>query len=141
MSATTREGPNPLRPYYIPPSVGLPPDPLPPYNKTGVGDSSARGIAGARSRSSFSSSARGILSDLDYSDYLGDGAPSAGNIGKQLLDQALWKYTSVLLAQPFEVAKTILQCHLVETADARRKSYNVRGYDQDEVYENVCVRF
>lgn len=28
---------------------------------------------------------------------------------KDLLDQALMKYTSVLLAQPFDVSKTILQ--------------------------------
>lgn len=30
---------------------------------------------------------------------------------KRLFDQALWNYTSVLLAQPFEVAKTLLQIH------------------------------
>lgn len=141
MSTTTRDAPNPLRPYYIPPSVGLPPDQLPPYNQSGgPGDSSSRALPGARSRSGFSSSARGILSDLDYGDYLSDGAPSAANIGKQLLDQALWKYTSVLLAQPFEVAKTILQCHLAEAGDGRRASHNVRatgGHDRDEVHENV----
>lgn len=29
---------------------------------------------------------------------------------KRLVDQAIWNYTSVLLAQPFEVAKIVLQC-------------------------------
>lgn len=28
---------------------------------------------------------------------------------KELVDELIWKYTSVLMAQPFEVAKTILQ--------------------------------
>lgn len=31
---------------------------------------------------------------------------------KALVEQALWKYTSVFLAQPFEVAKTVLQVQL-----------------------------
>ena len=31
---------------------------------------------------------------------------------KTLVDELLWKYTSVLMAQPFEVAKTILQVRL-----------------------------
>lgn len=33
---------------------------------------------------------------------------------KRLVDQAIWNYTSVLLAQPFEVAKIVLQCHLAD---------------------------
>jgi fusion and transport protein UGO1 len=36
-------------------------------------------------------------------------SPSLVEMVKDLLDQALYKYTSVLLAQPFEIAKTILQ--------------------------------
>lgn len=35
-----------------------------------------------------------------------------GEMVKKWMDQAVWNYTSVLLAQPFEVAKTILQVHL-----------------------------
>lgn len=34
---------------------------------------------------------------------------------KRLMDQAIWNYTSVLLAQPFEVAKTVLQVHLASS--------------------------
>ncbi|RMZ68041.1 mitochondrial fusion [Pyrenophora seminiperda CCB06] len=36
-------------------------------------------------------------------------SPTIAGHAKKLLDHALWNYTSVLLAQPFEVAKTILQ--------------------------------
>ena len=32
-------------------------------------------------------------------------------MAKRLMDQAMWNYTSIFLAQPFEVAKIILQCH------------------------------
>jgi fusion and transport protein UGO1 len=57
----------------------------------------------------YVSSARDIFSDIDYSDYIPEGSLSTVDMIKELLDQALYKYTSVLLAQPFEVAKTILQ--------------------------------
>ena len=46
---------------------------------------------------------------MDYSEYISGAAPSNYEIGKQLVEQALWKYTSVFLAQPFEVAKIVLQ--------------------------------
>ncbi|KAI9707602.1 MAG: mitochondrial fusion and transport protein ugo1 [Candelina mexicana] len=108
MSFTLQEGPNPLRPYYIPPSVGLPQDPI--SNSTGTGINSKHGPS-TPSTTNFGSSARDILSDLDYTEYLSESSPSAAELLKGLADQALWKYTSVLLAQPFEVAKTILQCH------------------------------
>ena len=138
--STTRETPNPLRPYYVPPSVGLSPDSLPSYNQSGGADTHSRGFAATRARPTLSSSARDILSDLDYSDYLSDGSSSAASLGKRLLDQALWKYTSVLLAQPFEVAKTILQCHLVEPlggSSERCDMRRVRGHDRDDIYMNV----
>jgi fusion and transport protein UGO1 len=51
------------------------------------------------------------LSDLDYDSYFPESSPSIAGHAKKLLDHALWNYTSVLLAQPFEVAKTILQVH------------------------------
>ncbi|KAI9885151.1 MAG: hypothetical protein M1823_003038 [Watsoniomyces obsoletus] len=131
--ASTREAPNPLRPYYIPPSVGLPSDPLP--SAPGVKGSSSSYNSGATTRSTLSSSARGILSDLDYSDYLSNSSPSATEVVKKLVDQALWKYTSVLLAQPFEVAKTVLQCHLADEGVVNRKP--PPGVDKSSIlYEN-----
>jgi fusion and transport protein UGO1 len=100
--ATPREGPNPLRPYYVPPSIGVPSNAAPNVTSPGV----AR--AGAASASSFS------FPNLDYSDYLSDASPSVAASAKSLLDKAVWKYTTVLLAQPFEVAKLILQVHVAQ---------------------------
>ena len=130
-----------MRPYYIPPSVGLPLD-----ETTNV--SSTRGMGGKHTPSavtlkpSFGTSARDILSDLDYSEYLSDASPSAAEVIKGLLDQALWKYSSVLLAQPFEVAKTVLQvqhgdaleersAHVAENEDMRRRPAKYRHDDYE----------
>ncbi|KAF2827138.1 mitochondrial carrier, partial [Ophiobolus disseminans] len=103
--ATSRDAPNPLRPYYIPPSIGLPPDT--PQNQSSPAPYSSRSL----SKPSLGSQARDILSDLDYDSYFPETSPTVAGHAKRLLDQALWNYTSVLLAQPFEVAKTILQIH------------------------------
>jgi fusion and transport protein UGO1 len=107
--ATSRD-PNPLRPYYIPPTV----EPLPAKtksNSTGaaVKNRASSAKAASTSKPGYGSSAREMLSDLDYSEYLSDGSPSITEMIKTLMDQGLWKYTSVLFAQPFEVAKTVLQ--------------------------------
>ncbi|KAH7054341.1 mitochondrial fusion and transport protein-like protein Ugo1 [Macrophomina phaseolina] len=108
--ATSRDQPNPLRPYYIPPSIGLPNDPVP----TAAPRLSPSAKPSASSpKPSFGSQARDILNDLDYGVdlSLGDGSPTVAEMAKKLLDQAVWNYTSVLFAQPFEVAKTVLQLH------------------------------
>jgi fusion and transport protein UGO1 len=80
-----------------------------------------------------------MLSDLDYSDYLSDASPSAADMMREWLDQALWKYMSVLLAQPFEVAKTVLQCQsVVPEGGMVAGPVGVRGqrplYQDDRVY-------
>ncbi|KAL9598660.1 MAG: hypothetical protein Q9219_004329 [cf. Caloplaca sp. 3 TL-2023] len=46
---------------------------------------------------------------MDYSEYLSDPSPSSTATIKTLTEQAVWKYSSVFLAQPFEVAKVVLQ--------------------------------
>lgn len=111
--ASSRDAPNPLRPYYIPPSIGPPPDQ--PLNNNSSSPPPPPPVAPSyQSRTpkpSFGSQARDILSDLDYDSYFPDSSPSVAEHAKKLLDQALWNYTSVLLAQPFEVAKTLLQVH------------------------------
>ncbi|KAF2265272.1 hypothetical protein CC78DRAFT_532573 [Lojkania enalia] len=104
--ATSRDAPNPLRPYYIPPSIGLPPEASNNHTPSAPSYSSSR-----TPKPSFGSQARDILSDLDYDSYFPDSSPGVADHAKRLVDQALWNYTSVLLAQPFEVAKTILQVH------------------------------
>ncbi|KAL1593869.1 hypothetical protein SLS60_010602 [Paraconiothyrium brasiliense] len=108
--ATSRDAPNPLRPYYIPPSIGLPPD-LPQNSSSSPAGPS---YTSRTPKPSFGSQARDILSDLDYDSYFADSSPSVADHAKKVLDQALWNYTSVLLAQPFEVAKTLLQVHQVQ---------------------------
>lgn len=129
--ATPREGPNPLRPYYVPPSIGVPLNVAPNATAPGV-----TGV-GAGSTSSFS------FPNLDYSDYISDASPSLAASAKTLLDKAVWKYTTVLLAQPFEVAKLILQVYVAEddetggrvVAESRRReglSSMERSYAEEE---------
>ncbi|KAL9080622.1 MAG: hypothetical protein Q9159_007565, partial [Coniocarpon cinnabarinum] len=105
------EGPHPLRPYYRPPSIGHSPDTL--HNSTGA----------------RTSSGSGIFSGFNYGDVVGDAASGFG-IGislKGLLDDALWKYTSVFMAQPFEVAKIVLQVRLNEVSDEKDTHNPSRG--------------
>ncbi|RAL01985.1 mitofusin complex protein UGO1 [Aspergillus ibericus CBS 121593] len=94
------DGPNPLRPYYFPPSLGLD-----AANASSPPDASS-------STQVFGGSARDLLPDLDYSEYL-DNSPSLSSWIRDALDQALWRYSAVLTAQPFDVAKTILQAYVV----------------------------
>ena len=97
------EGPNPLRPYYIPPSA-----PSISQNSTFAANAGSKHVS-STSTHSFGSSARNILADMDYTDYMPESSPSSTVIMKGLAEQAISKYISVFLAQPFEVAKTILQ--------------------------------
>ncbi|KAF7558036.1 hypothetical protein G7046_g5904 [Stylonectria norvegica] len=104
--STHREGVNPLRPYYKPPTIGEPPETLHRASSTPNPFPGGRhATAGGR----YADKARDMFSDLDYNDYLSDSSPSMVQNVKDLLDELIWKYTSVLMAQPFEVAKTILQ--------------------------------
>ena len=83
---------------------------------------------------------------MDYTDYIPDSSPSSTAVIKGLVEQAIWKYTSVFLAQPFDVAKTVLQVQAGGQAGKsqakeafaddmrrrpggyRRESYEVRGH-------------
>lgn len=131
---------NPLRPYYVPP-IGLSPS-------ESLNASSAAHIAShASSRTTIGGSARDLLSDLDYSDYL-DASPSVSEWFRDLLDRAVWKYSSALLAQPFDVAKTLLQIYVVpgeeETHNIhdtrRRQSQHFRDDTSDQVYTSCLAR-
>lgn len=131
--ASSREGANPLRPYYVPP-IGLSPT-------DSVNASTAAHITShASSRTTIGSSARDLLSDLDYKDYL-DASPSVSDGFRDLLDRALWKYSSTLLAQPFDVAKTILQIYVAPSDEEfqdngsarRRQSHHYQDYSSDQV--------
>ena len=130
--SSSRDAPNPLRPYYVPPSIGIPPEQ--PAN-TSVPRPTG-------SRPSIGKSAKDFLSDFDYGGPLLDReGPSVGEVAKKLVDQALWKYTSVLLAQPFDVAKTILQVRhaAASEAEAETNAVNKRRdpLEVESSYEDV----
>ncbi|KAL8697258.1 MAG: hypothetical protein Q9201_007210 [Fulgogasparrea decipioides] len=83
---------------------------------------------------------------MDYSEYLSDTSPSTTATIRALADQALWKYTSVFLAQPFEIAKTVLQVRLQSTDqrrpsqttsadETRRRQMQYRGEESYRVYD------
>lgn len=107
--STQREGVNPLRPYYRPPTIGEAPDPTSAAAAAASQPKPfARHAANATSER-YASKARDIFSDIDYKDYISEPSPSVVQTVRDLVDELLWKYTSVLMAQPFEVAKTVLQ--------------------------------
>lgn len=134
--SSPQDGPNPLRPYYIPPSIG---QPIPT-------SSSASSKPGGNSTSAYATSARDLFSDIDYSDYV-DGSRSKLDAIRTLLDEGLYKYLSVLLAQPFEVAKIILQVRVQSLGlddgtipfsvaeEMRSRSSSKR----DSLYADVCI--
>lgn len=132
---SSSEGPNPLRPYYVPPSIGLPKSP--PNAASGLPVSNA-----LVSKANIRNSTREIFSDFDYSEYLGESSPTISDSIKELIEKALWRYSSVLTAQPFEVAKTILQVYVAQDAQADLAGRDERqrpdqGY-RDNYYEEVC---
>lgn len=124
----SREGINPLRPYYIPQS-GLSPSSAP----TEVSSPSSAQV--------FGSTARDLIPDLDYADYL-DASPSVSDWVRDALNSALRRYSQVLVAQPFDVAKTILQVYVVPDAtgdEALNRSPVTGGASSS--YESVRLLF
>jgi fusion and transport protein UGO1 len=115
-----RPGGNPYRPYYLPPTINEPSSdsfPKPdPHAFAHYGSNNATAGGGG---SKYASRARDIFSDIDYKDYLmAEPSPSVVQSVKGVVDDLLWKYTSVLMAQPFEVAKTILQVRIQDDPGA-----------------------
>lgn len=121
----TREGINPLRPYYIPQS-GLSP------TATNV----TTEVTSSSSAQVFGSSARDLIPDIDYADYL-DSSPSVSDWVRDALNRALVRYSKVLTAQPFDVAKTILQVYVVpdpiEEQEERKTTPGAEGSSYDSV--------
>ncbi|CAI6096415.1 unnamed protein product [Clonostachys chloroleuca] len=101
--STSREGVNPLRPYYIPPTIGERSEVISSPSPNPFGTSNATKSL------NYASKARDVLTDIDYNDYLGDTSPTVVQNVKDFIDELIWKYSSILMAQPFEVAKIILQ--------------------------------
>ncbi|KAL8743296.1 MAG: hypothetical protein Q9190_004338 [Brigantiaea leucoxantha] len=121
--STQKEGPNPLRPYYVPPYAGRSADTAQNASSTPTA-SNRYGSSASKPQPGFGTSARNILADMDYSDYMSESSPSSANVIKSLAEQALWKYTSVFLAQPLDVAKTVLQVRTQATVQRDASSSN-----------------
>lgn len=102
--------PNPLRPYYVPPSIG-------PSAAEGAPRAPPRApnvLRNARTQpSSYPGAASDLLPDLDLD--LKSSAKEAWAGTRTLVDALAWRYASTLMAQPFDVAKTILQVSLPST--------------------------
>lgn len=85
------------------------------------------------------------MTELDYSDYLSESSPSISGSTKDLLDRALWKYSSVLMAQPFDAAKTILQAYVVQGDEQEgdivpeEKLQRDHRFGGDNYYDDVCL--
>lgn len=124
MTTAKDRSPNPLRPYYVPPSVGQPAS-SPAQAPHGARTSSTRGAS--------SSIANDLFPDIDLD--FKSSAGEAWSASRALFDALLYKYLSVLLAQPFDVAKTVLQVSLPPSIDAgyggsqRRKKGSPRRAD------------
>lgn len=129
--AASRGEPNPLRPYYIPPSIGIPQD------TPGATSSGTYGLGPRNgSASSYASSAREMFSDIDYSDYMSDASPSTIESIRKTLDEALYRYVSVLLSQPFDVAKTVLQVRRQDGQEEMTRD-GAQSRREDRAYSDV----
>lgn len=120
----SREGINPLRPYYIPHSGLSPTSNTPPE------------VASPSSAQVFGSTARDLIPDLDYADYL-DSSPSVSDWVRDALNRALVRYSKVLTAQPFDVAKTILQVYVVPDAADEQWDRNSTPGARTSSYDSV----
>lgn len=139
--------PNPLRPYYIPPAhdylTGKLSSPSSLPSASSIPNSTS---VPAVSSSSFSAA----LSDLDYFE-----SPSVTDVVKGMIDTAIMRYTSVIVLQPFKVAKTVMQCQYVPKRKKVKESVEIgvegveggnfeefgnewKGFDQ-EVYSYTLI--
>ncbi|KAI2793857.1 hypothetical protein POX_a00444 [Penicillium oxalicum] len=120
----TREGINPLRPYYIPQS-GLSP----------TASNVTTEVTSSSSAQVFGNTARDLIPDIDYSDYL-DSSPSVSDWVRDALNRALVRYTKVLTAQPFDVAKTILQVYVVPDSTEPSEQRKTPSGAEENTYES-----
>jgi fusion and transport protein UGO1 len=158
MSHPSTDGVNPLRPYYVPPTIGehvessasaahassagagaarASTTTATPF-WSGGGASGGNGTAAAAAASAattaggrYASRARDMFSDLDDWNNLSDQSPSVMRTVKGLVNELVWKYTSVLMAQPFDVAKTILQVRLQDDAGALGAAVVLRKEEEE----------
>jgi mitochondrial fusion and transport protein UGO1 len=139
--SSTKEGVNPLRPYYIPPRIGERIESLPRAKPFPSTSSNANATS-----TGYASKARDIFPDIDYKEHLDELSPSTVESIKQFVDELLWKYTSVLMSQPFEVAKTILQVRVqddiggLDAAPIDTNSRTSVESPRKSLYDGVCLK-
>jgi mitochondrial fusion and transport protein UGO1 len=85
-----------------------------------------------------------MFSELDYGDYLSDNTPTALESVRKQVDEWFYKYTSILLAQPFDVAKLVLQVRSHEIEDETipmeaRNSGSRQSSFRTSAYSDVCT--
>jgi hypothetical protein len=136
--STSRDVPNPLRPYYRPPSFGIPQD------APGTTSSGTHGL-GPKNGSAAAYASSAARDMFDYSDYLADSSPSSVEAARKVLDDWMYKYFSILLSQPFDVAKTILQVRSqgsiesgVPTVTGHHTRSDRSGFG-GSLYDDVCL--
>lgn len=122
----SREGVNPLRPYYVP-QTGLSP-----------ATNGSTQVTSPSSAQVFGSSARDLIPDIDYADYL-DSSPSVADWIRDAINQALVRYSQVLISQPFDVAKVILQVYVVPDAAEDRPDRKATPGARSSSYESVWM--
>ncbi|KAK4621440.1 Mitochondrial fusion and transport protein UGO1 [Fulvia fulva] len=136
---TPSREPNPLRPYYIPPSIGT------SASASASQTPHVAKVSPPRSGASIGSSARDLFEiDIDIKSTTSE----AWQHTRSLFDTLAWRYTSVLLAQPFDVSKTILQVALPPSSAtaatpqkkrsraSSRQGGSVRGRGKDQHYDD-----
>ncbi|KAF8425614.1 mitochondrial carrier domain-containing protein [Tirmania nivea] len=133
---STCTGPNPLRPYYIPPANDYLLDSIQSaakdtFSKVSTPSSSSSGPSSSiasNATSIFTSTARDLLSDLDYSDYISDdagGTLTPVELAKRMVMEIGKKYISQGVSQPFEVAITSLQVRYVPIKSPKRQQNRI----------------
>ncbi|KAK9479858.1 mitochondrial carrier domain-containing protein [Lipomyces japonicus] len=108
--------PNPLRPYYNPPELTFHSG-IPDLRSSSL---SSQGLASfSNSNSSTGVRAESFLLDLDYADYLE--FPNVAEVIRGVTNSVIMRYSSTFVAQPFEVAKMVIQ---VGKYDKSRRQFN-----------------
>ena len=125
-----------LRPYHVPtptisPKLDTPPNATSRGPPAGSSQTTQHGLG---------SSARDLFSDIDYSDYISEASPSFLGEIKSLLDEGLWKYTSVLMAQPFDLAKVILQVQDISVVAGKEDDKSAHSGDRRHHKRQYDVR-
>ena len=123
---STHQGPNPLRPYYIPPPS------IPPLNSSAPTPTPLPTASYSYPPAPTDTRSGGSIL-AEYSEYLEDQSP--GEFIKGWFQQAAVQYSLQLISQPFENSRTLLQCGVVPKGAGKRiVEVDDEEEDVDDVY-------